>query len=378
MEKLYYTDITSFDAVVTSCAPGKKGTFLVTLDRTAFYPEGGGQPCDFGTLNGVKVSAVAEKDGDIVHTVSVQLETGSTVHGEIDKLRRRDLTQQHSGEHILSGLLCTKHHANNVGFHLSDDVVTVDFDVELTDEDIAALELAANEAVQADLPFCELYPSAEELEALPYRSKKELTGEVRLIEVPGVDLCACCGTHVKRTGEVGLIKVLSHQRYKGGVRMTMVSGMRALRDYSKKHDTVSAIAVRNSCKTDAVASCVEKLEEQITTMKIALAKAQQNYFAARAAAFCTETPVLLFEEADCDCQKFALHLSETLPVAAVFSGTDGNYRYAIAASDRDLRQIKDTWNAGIQGKGGGSNVLLTGRACADREQIETIFQNLFI
>jgi len=377
MEKLYYTDTLAFDAVVTSCEPGKKGTFFVTLDRTAFYPEGGGQPCDRGTLCDAGVIDVQEKDGAIVHTVTRAFAVGETVHGVVDAARRRDLTQQHSGEHILSGLLCAKHHANNVGFHLSDDVVTVDFDVELTSDDIAALERAANEIVQKNVPIHELHPDAETLETLPYRSKKELTGDVRLIEIPGADLCACCGTHVKYTGEVGLIKVLSHQRYKGGVRMTMVSGMRALADYAAKHETVSAIAVRNSCKPEAVASIVEKCEDSVQTLKIALAKAEANYCKARAAALPADRPVLLFEDADCDCQKFALTLAETVPVAAVFAGTAGSYRYALAAKGIDLRTLRNAWNEGVSGKGGGSDVLMTGKSTAAKEAVEQTFAALF-
>jgi len=383
MEKLYYTDTLAFDAAVLSCDAGKKGTYLVTLDRTAFYPEGGGQPADRGTLTVsadtvLSVVDVQEKDGTIVHTVTAPVPVGGTVHGIVDAGRRRDLTVQHTGEHILSGLLCHTHNANNVGFHLSDDVVTVDFDVELTAEDIAALEDRANAIVRADVPVNVLYPDAATLETLPYRSKKELTGEVRLVEIPGADLCACCGTHVRRTGEVGLIKVLSHQRYKGGIRMTMVSGERAFADYRRKHDTVAAIAVRNSCKTEAVGAMVEKTEASVASLKASLAKMQQAYFDARAASAQAGVPALLFEDdAELDVQKFALKLTETVPVAAVFAGSDGNYRYALAASGRDLRTLRNDWNAAVSGKGGGSDVLLTGKSTASRTAVENAFAEMF-
>ena len=376
MEKLYYTDILSFDAIVTSCAPGKKGTYLVTLDRTAFYPEGGGQPADHGTMNGAAVIDVQEQGETIVHTVSAPFTAGDTVSCAVDAARRRDYTIQHSGEHILSGLLCAKHNANNVGFHMSEDVITVDFDVELTSEDVAALEAAANEIVRADVAINVLYPDADTLAALPYRSKKELTGDVRLVEIPDADLCACCGTHVKRTGEVGLIKVLSHQRYKGGIRMTMVSGARAYEDYCRKHETVSQIAVRNSCKPESVGAAVEKLEASVAALKTALAKAQQAYFDARAAS-AGSTPLVLFEDADCDVQKFALRLAETVSAAAVFAGKDGDYRYALASKGIDLRTLRNDWNAAVCGKGGGSDVLLTGKSTADRAAIEAAFAELF-
>ncbi len=377
MPALYDTFTPHFDAVVTSCTPDKVNTYLVTLDRSYFFPEGGGQGADHGFLGAAAVTHVAEHDGAIIHTVTSPLTVGETVHCAIDEVRHRDLAVQHTGEHILSGLLCARHHASNVGFHLSDDVVTIDFDVELTADDVAALELAANEAVQADLPILVRYPDADTLAALPYRSKKELTGEIRLVEIPGIDLCACCGAHVERTGEVGLIKVLTHQRYKGGVRLTMVSGMRAVRDAMKKHDTVAAIALRNSCKHDDVPKLVEKCELEVNALKIALGKAQIAYYSAVAATLPTDKPALFFADADADVQKFALTLAETVPTAAVFAGTDGSYRYALASSRLDLRTLRNDWNGAISGKGGGSDALLTGKSVASRTDIETAFYELF-
>ena len=211
-EKLYYLDpfMREFTAAVLSCEPGKNGC-LVTLDRTAFYPEGGGQPADHGLLNGLAVTDVHEKDGVVFHTVEGNVEIGETVTGRIDWARRFDHMQQHSGEHILSGILCADYDCDNVGFHMGADTVTIDYNTDITWEQALAAEAKANAVIAADAA-CEItFPSPEELRKLDYRSKKALTGAVRIVRFPEADCCACCGTHVLRAGQVGLVKILSCQ-----------------------------------------------------------------------------------------------------------------------------------------------------------------------
>ena len=196
-EKLYYQDPyqTTFTARVLTCEPSKGGC-LVTLDRTAFYPEGGGQPADHGVLGGVTVTDVHEKDGVIFHTCDKVVEPGSTVEGSIDWTRRFDHMQQHSGEHILSGLLCSLYDCSNVGFHLGTDTVTIDYDRDLTWEQVLEAERQANESIWRDTPAEITFPAPDALAQLDYRSKKELTGQVRIVSFPGADCCACCGTHL--------------------------------------------------------------------------------------------------------------------------------------------------------------------------------------
>ena len=229
-EKLYYTDpfLTTFTAKVLSCEAGKGG-YLVTLDRTAFYPEGGGQPADHGTLGGIAVTDVHEKDGVVIHTVEKAVEIGENVTGRIDWARRFDHMQQHSGEHILSGILCRDYHCDNVGFHLGADTVTIDYNTDISWEEALAAEYQANQVIWADAPVEITYPSPAELEQLDYRSKKALTGKVRIVTFPEADCCACCGTHVLRAGQVGIIKVLSCQKFRSGVRMEILCGGRASR-----------------------------------------------------------------------------------------------------------------------------------------------------
>ncbi|MBR6652269.1 MAG: alanyl-tRNA editing protein, partial [Anaerotignum sp.] len=241
-EKLYYLDAyaTTFTAKVLECTEDKKN-WKVVLDRTLFYPEGGGQPADMGTLGGVKVLDVHEKDDIITHTTDKPLEVGAEVEGEIDWERRFDLMQNHSGEHILSGVICQKYGCDNVGFHMGKEMITIDLNTKIPEEDLPWLEEKANEAIWNNVPVGIRYPSKEELDALDYRSKKELEGQVRIVNVGDYDCCACCGTHVKLAGEIGLIKIISSQNYKGGTRLELLSGKRALQDYRKKND-VSAQA----------------------------------------------------------------------------------------------------------------------------------------
>ena len=252
-EKLYYADafMRTFTATVLTCEPGKGG-YLVTLDRTAFYPEGGGQPADHGTLNGAAVTDVHEKDGVVVHTVEKAVEIGENVTGAIDWARRFDHMQQHSGEHILSGILCHDYHCDNVGFHLGADTVTIDYNADITWEQALAAERKANEVIWADAPVEITFPSPAELEELDYRSKKALTGQVRIVTFPAADCCACCGTHVLRAGQVGLVKVLSCQKLREGVRMEILCGGRALAYLGRVYDQARSVGQHLSVKPDAI------------------------------------------------------------------------------------------------------------------------------
>ena len=210
MRKLFYENshLQEFTATVTDCWQTEKG-WIVTLDATAFYPEGGGQACDIGTLGGVRVLDVQERDGKILHLCDGALEVGVEVTGKIDWERRFDLMQQHTGEHIVSGLLHEKFGYHNTGFHVGNNVMEVDFDGPVSAEDLAQIERRANEAIWQNLPVKCWIPEPEELPQVTYRTKRELPWPVRIVQVPGYDSCACCGIHVARTGEVGMIKILS-------------------------------------------------------------------------------------------------------------------------------------------------------------------------
>ncbi|MEG2931374.1 MAG: alanyl-tRNA editing protein, partial [Ruthenibacterium sp.] len=242
-KKLYYEDVTrrTFCATVLACE-SVNGALRVALDATAFYPEGGGQPADHGALGGACVTDVHEQDGVIWHTVTAPLPVGETVQGDIDWSRRFDMMQQHTGEHIFSGILHMQYGFDNVGFHIGADTVTVDFNGQLSAKALAEAELAANWVIWQGAPVTVTWPTRTELESLVYRSKKALTGEVRIVAAGGADRCACCGTHVRSCSEVGAIKILSAQNYKGGTRVMLVCGMRAWHDYCRRCDSVNAIS----------------------------------------------------------------------------------------------------------------------------------------
>lgn len=266
--KLYEADpyLGEFTAVVEKCI-SEAGIFKVALNQTAFYPEGGGQPADTGILGEARVVDVQESGGIIWHTVTQLLEPGREVTGSIDFERRFSLMQNHSGEHIVSGIITKKYGCSNVGFHMGTDGITMDFDCVLTEEQLAEVELEANSVVLDDVPIRAYYPSSEELKELEYRSKKALSGAVRIVEVEGCDRCACCGTHVSHTGEIRLIKFLRLQNYKGGVRITMLCGERAFEDYCVKHDKLTAAARLLSVKPEQVEESVVRLKEKNIELK---------------------------------------------------------------------------------------------------------------
>lgn len=287
-QKLYYQDPTlrEFPATVLSCEAAGE-VWKVVLDQTAFYPEGGGQPADHGVLKTaggeIPVTDVHEKSGTVFHTCAAPVEPGTVVTGVLDWARRFDHMQQHSGEHILSGILCRLYDCDNVGFHLGAEAVTIDYNTDITWEQALEAERLANEAVWADRETEIFYPSFEELAALDYRSKKELTGQVRIVEFPEADRCACCGTHVERAGQAGPIKVLSCQKFREGVRMEILCGARALRYLSGTYDQARAVGQRLSVKPLEIQGAVERLEEELSAAKARMADLEQTAFAALAA-----------------------------------------------------------------------------------------------
>ena len=259
------------------------GMYRVLLDQTAFFPEGGGQPADEGTLDGIFVTDVQEIDGEIWHTVEAPLEPGKTVVGKLDFEKRFSNMQNHCGEHIVSGIVHRIYGFNNVGFHMGSDVITVDFDGVLTEEQLYDVEQEANKAVLRNVPVTISYPSKEELETMDYRSKKEIEGQVRIVTIEGCDSCACCGTHVAKTGEIRLIKILSAQKYKGGVRVTMLSGEKAYADYCLKHINTHGIARLLSVKPEEAGDAVVRLKQKNIEMKKEIKQLKKELYALQGA-----------------------------------------------------------------------------------------------
>ncbi len=378
--KLYYDDpfLREFSATVTACEIVIDG-WRVALDRTAFYPEGGGQPADHGVLGGVHVVDVHQKDGVVWHNVDGPLEVGSAVEGRVDWARRFDHMQQHSGEHILSGILCRDYACDNVGFHLGAETVTIDYSAAISWEQAMDAERQANEIVWADAAVEVSWPSPEALHALPYRSKKELAGAVRIVTFPGADCCACCGTHVLRAGQAGLIKVLSCQKFREGTRLEIVCGARALRALSGAYEQARAIGQRLSVKPLEAAGAVERLEAELSAAGVRAAGLEEELFAAVAREHAGRGDVLLVRPpmGPDSVRRLADSVAHACGgLAAVFAGEDGGkYNYALVRADGgDISGLVKSMNAALHGRGGGRNGFAQGSVETGRAEIEGFFQ----
>ena len=370
--KLYYADafMRTFDATVLACRQeGKK--WLITLDQTAFYPEGGGQPADHGTLGGARVTDVQEKDGAILHTCDKALPEGETVRGEIDWARRFDHMQQHSGEHIVSGMLCSTYHCDNTGFHMGESSVIIDYNADIPWEGVLEIERRANRYIWENHPFEALYPSAEELKTLPYRSKKELTGQVRITRFPGADCCACCGTHVALSGQVGLVKFIGWQKFRDGVRLELVCGARAVNTLALHWEQNSAIGRSLSAKPDKTAAAVERLLGEVQSLKARCAALGEESFRRLAEENRDKGDVVLVQpEMDSDAvRRLCDAVSHTCGGrCAVFAGSDGGYKYAVIHAGHDIAPLIKEMNAALHGRGGGRDGFAQGGvACSARE-----------
>jgi len=384
MEKLYYQSpyVREFEAVVLSCDKGKKA-YEIKLDRTGFYPEGGGQPSDTGILGSARVLEVREKDGEIIHYTDLPLEPGISVKGAPNWSQRFSNMQNHSGEHIVSGLIHAKYGYDNVGFHMGREEVTIDLNGMLTWEQLAEIEREANEIVYQNIPIRVFYPSSEELAGLDYRSKKELSGQVRIVEVPGADRCACCGTHVEYTGEIGLIKMLSMMHYKGGVRISMLCGMRAMEDYAKKTDQTQAISVLLSAKPEKITEAVERMKKENSEKDAQLSVLMKELFHLKAERMDKQDGAcLVFEDGLLPVQvrQFCnlLMEQEKGEIVGVCSGneTDG-YSYCAGSRKTDMKAAGKRLNEALSGRGGGSSQMIQGTFKASRKEIEEIWNEIF-
>lgn len=378
-EKLYYIDshMKAFTATVTSCEQNED-RFEVTLDRTAFFPEGGGQLGDSGVIGGVRVFDTHEKNGEIKHYVNQVLETGKTYDCAIDWETRFRRMQNHSGEHIVSGLVHKKYGYSNVGFHMGAEFVTIDFDGFLTPEQLAEIEREANYAVAANYKVTATFPEPEVLKTLDYRSKLELTDNVRIVEIENTDICACCAPHVSSTAEVGLVKILSSERRRrggDGVRVTMLCGLDAYENYTRTHDNNAAISMLLSARREETAAAVERVLAEQERLK------QRNAELSRALAHMraetlkpTDGNIIIFDTV-LDEPALREFVNEAVTkcggLAAVFSGSDeAGYRYIIGSRKIDLRASAKEINSGIKGRGGGSSEMIQGSCKESAENIQ--------
>ena len=387
-KKLYDQDAyaTQFEAVVCACtAVEDEGVtrYEVVLDQTLFFPEEGGQTPDKGTIAGVEVVDVQVTRGVIKHTLVSALEEGAKVEGQIDWTHRFNNMQQHSGEHIFSGLVNAKYGYDNVGFHLSDQIVTMDFNGVLTPEQAKEIETAANEAIIRNLEVVVSYPSKEELQTLEYRSKIEIGGQVRIVTIGDVDTCACCAPHVRRTGEIGMLKITGMQNHRGGVRISILCGFRALEDYRKKTAVIGEIATSLSANQDTLVDAVAKVKDANQSLKLELNKAKQEAMEAKLAGIpADQNDVYLFEEAvDAQVMRAAVNrlVEEHAGICGIFAGNDTEgYRFIIGSKEADARvamqALKDTCNA----RGGGSQAMVQGSLTGTAEEVKKALRIIMV
>lgn len=360
---------TVFQATVLTCEPfqlndsNESPQYLVTLDATAFFPEGGGQPSDTGILGGVSVIDVQEKDDIIYHRLLAPLPIGEIVTGEIDWDKRFDLMQHHSGEHILSGIVHKHFGYDNVGFHMGTEFITIDFNGTLTVDDIRMVELEANQAVYNNIPIIVEFPSKEELNKLNYRSKKELLGNIRIVTIPGYDVCACCAPHVSLTGEVGLIKITGCQKYKGGVRVNILCGNRALKDYNKKEKSVTEISVLLSAKPYEVHNAVGNLKEENNLLKGQITQLTNQLLRYKVNSLPKDSQSIILFDNDVKVNSLRylgnLLLERFSDICGVFTSLDDyEYKYLLCSKSTDVSLLGKELNERFQGKGGGSKDMI--------------------
>ena len=382
-EKLYDTDsyLKEFQATVLSCEQKNENTWRVVLDKTVFFPEGGGQTGDSGWLNDVEVTDTREKAGIIYHETKAPLEAGTQVAGKIDFAARFDKMQQHTGEHILSGIVCSIYNYNNVGFHLSSEITTLDFDGELSAEQVHELEIRVNQAIHENIPVQVKFPTKDELADMDYRSKIEIEGQVRIVEIPGIDRCACCAPHVKTTAEVGLLKIQSCDRHRGGCRLTIVCGMRALKDYQQKQESVGKVSAALSAKPEKIAEAVEHLQEQQAKLREQLNHIQAMYLQEKLDKIHAEDQcVCIFEEAldSIAMRNFVNGAMERCDgICGAFIGSDkSGYHYILGSKELDVREISKQLNVKFSGKGGGKPQMVQGSLNGAKKEILEAIESL--
>lgn len=386
-QKIFYEDAycREFDAAVVSCTE-HKDRYEIILDRTAFYPEGGGQSGDTGTLSfltdegeirSADIFDTHETPEGIAHYSKTAIEAGVRVHGVIDWDRRFDLMQNHTGEHIVSGLIHEAYGYENVGFHMGSDMLTIDLSGELNAQQLREIESKANEVVWKNVKVGIRVYDEESVKNITYRSKKELHGEVRIVTIPGADVCACCGTHVKTTGEIGLIKLLSCEKFRGGVRVEMLCGKKALEYMNAVWDQNHRISVALSAKPLATADAVDRMKSAAAQELMRVAEMERRLNELEAARLAGTGSCVLFREdlGPDSVRRLAVSVMESCAgICVVFSGSDeSGYKYAAGQENGDIRSLVKEMNAELNGRGGGKPFFAQGSVTCSRKDIEQFF-----
>lgn len=387
MNKLYEDNshMTSCNAEVTSCVEDN-GEIWITLSDTVFFPEEGGQYADTGilkTTNGhVELIDGQIKNGSIVYRVSDVISVGERVECQLDWEKRFSRMQQHSAEHIMSGLIHNKYGFNNVGFHLSDDSpVTMDISGALSAESVYEIEALANKIVTQNLKITASYPAKAELESLEYRSKKEIDGQVRLITVGEgeykVDVCACCAPHVERTGEIGQIVVVSVQSYKGGTRISILAGERAATYVRDNINILNNIARKMTTSSVNIADRLDKQAEEMSELKQKISQLQEERLSDTIKNTKGDNKCIFIEgQISGGVIKKVMEngLRETEGYLAIFMGDEANgFNYTLGSLNKSAVSMQKLLIERLGAKGGGKEPMVSGRVTAAKEKIKEIF-----
>ena len=377
--KLYYEDchLSRFSARVLRCETGVDG-FRVVLSATAFYPEGGGQPGDTGTLGGTAVLDTREDRGEIVHLCREPLTVGETVEGIIDYDRRFGFMQQHTGEHMVSGILHRLLGLHNTGFHIGAEGVTVDFDGVVPPELLPEIEAEANRGVWRNVPLHIFTPRAEELPNVTYRTKRALPWPVRIVEIPGFDTCACCGIHCAATGEVGLVKLFSSIPFRGGSRMVMACGGLALEILNRAYQQNKLVSQAFSAPMGETGEAADRMNDLLARQKYRISALERRIWDGIAEGYRGSGNILHFEPGldSVGLRELADRIAGCCGgVANLFSGEDGNYGFCLASREGDLRPLCKEMTQSLSGRGGGKPGFQQGTVKATRQEIEAFFRN---
>ena len=376
-EKIYDTQPHKYDftANVLSCEQ-KEGAFEVTLDKTAFFHEGGGQECDTGKIGDARVSYVYEKDGTVYH-VCDKAASGEALCS-VDAAPRFSRMQNHSAEHIVSGIIHSLFGYDNVGFHLGDDRVTLDINGKLGKDDIERVELLANEAVWKNLPVRVKYISPDETEKTEYRYKKEIEGRIRVVTIEGVDSCACCAPHVERTGEIGMIKLVDPMNYKGGTRVFMLAGDKAFADYSERYRQTREISVMLSAKQGEICDAVSRLAAELEKEKAALSEKKKEIasYIVKEAVQTSGEKIIFVSDLDGGSIRRVVNacVERDGALCALFSlSARGGYDYMISGGGIDLRALAQDINKSFDARGGGNAQAISGHINDTEDAIRSYF-----
>ena len=376
-EKLFYNDsyATTFTAEVIDCFENKDH-FAIVLDKTLFYPEGGGQPCDHGVIRfggeTAEVFDVREKNGIICHYSKTAIPVGTVIEGEIDFERRFDLMQQHTGEHMISGIVHSLFGYDNVGFHLSEKDMSLDFSGPLSREDIDRVVEIANGLIVKNQPVTADYPDISKIE---YRSKKALEGPVRIVTAGDADVCACCGTHLSTTGQVQMIAVTDSMNYKGGTRIFLGCGRRVFADYMAKNTSCLDISHKLSAKVEEITGKVNDKIAECENLKAELAEAKNQLFSYWAES--VPAGDVGFMEKDGlssgEIQRLCSKLNEKCPTACVVAKqTDGTSKICLFSSVCDTNKVGRAICTALGGKGGGKPGIFQGTFSAEGDVLSLL------